>query len=81
MGDDTGFCKRKGCVRMSYINENKSSYDEIYKKGWGNQYPNSNMISYYFNYIKPLLQARGGRKKVENVGFWVQYRCKYPFFC
>lgn len=46
---------------MGYIEENKSSYDEVYKKGWGNKYPNSNMISYYFNYMKPLLQAKGER--------------------
>ncbi len=66
---------------MSYINENKSSYDEIYKKGWGNQYPNSNMISYYFNYIKPLLQARGGvERKLKMLDFGCSIGANTRFF-
>ncbi len=47
---------------MSYIDVNKNSYNEVYKKGWGNKYPDSNIVSYYFNYIKPLLQNETGRK-------------------
>lgn len=40
---------------MNYINDNKNSYDKEYSNGWGNQYPNTLMISYYYNKIVPLL--------------------------
>lgn len=53
---------------MGYIEENINSYEKIYQKGWGNRYPDSSIISYYFHYIKPLIGVTGRRPKMLDFG-------------
>lgn len=40
---------------MGYLEENKKGYEKAYGEGFGDRYPSSNLISWYFHYIKPEL--------------------------
>ena len=44
-----------------YQAQNIETFDNMYKRGWGNEWPSELMISYYSNIIKPRLDfSRGG---------------------
>lgn len=46
-----------------YQTQNVRSFDNMYKQGWGNEWPSELMISYYHAIIKPyIISGRGGGK-------------------
>ncbi len=56
-------------TESGYIDSNGKSFSDVYKNGWGNRYPDSNIISYYFNYVRPLLpDGKGRRLKMLDFG-------------
>lgn len=51
---------------MDYIDQNKGSYELEYNGGWGNRYPDTRLISYYYNKIRPLMMTE--KAGFESVG-------------
>lgn len=43
---------------MEYLGVNKKSYDKVYSEGWGNRWPDTVLISIFYNIVKPLLPAK-----------------------
>ena len=53
---------------MEYQKQNIQTFDNMYKQGWGNEWPSELMISYYHNIIKKNIEFsdRGGGGKTQG---------------
>lgn len=62
-----------------YIQTNKEGYDRIYRNGWGNRYADTNLISIYYNNIRPLLN-KDDAKVIKCLDFGCSLGSNTVFF-